>query len=284
MRSRPRSGSSAPAGRSRLPAVGTGWLPPSDEIATGKICGPVGHVQPPGPGPRGGGARGPRPARGPGRAPRSSSATGTRRSLAAIAILGGTLERLRDRGPQPPAHGDRRGHGAVQARPEGQLGDAPQAQPDPVGADRRARPAAPRLCPDGVREPAAVARARHQPLLRRARDPARRDDPARLHAGEDDRPGRGPGRAAGADAREHRARAWASTPRRACSWRLVEAAGLSRGGRVRDRPARRAPGGRRAAAAARACWRRTRGSPDACRWSPSTPASTMRRRCGTCPW
>ena len=94
---------------------------------------------------------------------------------------------LRDRDPQPPAHRDRRGPGAVPDRPEGLVGDAPQAQPDPVRADRRARPAAARLRPHRARGPAAVARARHQPLERRAGHPARRDDRPRLHARADDR-------------------------------------------------------------------------------------------------
>ena len=80
---------------------------------------------------------------------------------------------LRDRGPQPPAHRDRGAAGAVQGGPEGQLGDAPQAQPDPVRADRRPGPAPARLRPHRARGPAALARARHQPQQRRAGHPAR---------------------------------------------------------------------------------------------------------------
>ena len=94
---------------------------------------------------------------------------------------------LCDRGPQPPAHRDRRAPGAVQARPEGLVGDAAQAQPDPVRTDRGARAAPSRVCPHGARGPAALARARHQPFERRAGDPARRDDRPRLHARADDR-------------------------------------------------------------------------------------------------
>ena len=71
-------------------------------------------------------------------------------------------------GPQPPAHRDRRGPGAVPGRPEGVERDAPQAQPDPVRADLRPGPAAARLCRHGARGPAAVARARHQPFQRGA--------------------------------------------------------------------------------------------------------------------
>ena len=90
---------------------------------------------------------------------------------------------------------------------KGSQRDAPQAQPDPVGADRRPRPRCCAATPSTALE--------NQPLWHErdishsvggAGDPARRDDPARLHAGEDGRPGRGPGRPAGADAREHRAR------------------------------------------------------------------------------
>ena len=135
-----------------------------------------------------------RPARPPRRAPDRDR---DRRRLAGA---------LRDRDPQPPAHRDRRAPGAVQGRPEGLVGDAPQAQPDPVRADRRARPAAARLRAHRARGPAALARARHQPLERRAGHPARRDDPARLHARPDDRAGRRPARPLRADAREHRAR------------------------------------------------------------------------------
>ena len=80
---------------------------------------------------------------------------------------------LRDRDPQPPAHGDRRAPGAVPVGPEGLVGDAPQAQPDPVRADRRSRPPPARVRPHRARGPAAVARARHQPFERRTGHPAR---------------------------------------------------------------------------------------------------------------
>ena len=46
----------------------------------------------------------------------------------------------RDRGPPPGPERARRGRGAVRAGPEGQLGHAPQAQPDPVGAAVRVWP------------------------------------------------------------------------------------------------------------------------------------------------
>ena len=109
---------------------------------------PGGDLQPPGPGRGGGGARGPRPARGPGQ--HADRPAGPPRGLP-----GGDRDprrharAARDGGAEPPAHRDRGGHGAVQARPEGLVGDAPQAQPDPVGADRGAGPAPPRLRADG---------------------------------------------------------------------------------------------------------------------------------------
>ena len=96
-------------------------------------------VQPPRPGPRGGGPGGARPARRPGQHPdrparsprRAARRDGHPRRLAGA---------LRDRGPQPPAHRDRRAPGAVQGGPEGLVGDAPQAQPDPVRSGSPASP------------------------------------------------------------------------------------------------------------------------------------------------
>ncbi len=86
----------------------------------------------------------------------------------------------------------------------------------------RARAARQRAGRPGERR--AVARARHLALLGRARDPARLDDPARLHAAPRDRAGAGPDRRRRADAGEPRA-----DPRRdllpaACCWRWSRAA------------------------------------------------------------
>ena len=93
--------------------------------------------------------------------------------------------------------------------------------------------------------------------------------------------GRGPGGAAGADAREHRARpgparvvAGAAGPRRARR-------ALARG-RLRHRPAQRPAGRRRARAAPAPPRRRTRWWPRSCRWPSSTPASTTPRCSATC--
>ena len=87
-----------------------------------------------------------------------------------------------DRDPPSPAHRSARGGGIFLARPEGQLGDAAQAQP---GADRephRPRAHGPRLCHAGAGECRVVARARHLALVGRAVHRARRDDHARLRA------------------------------------------------------------------------------------------------------
>ncbi len=112
---------------------------------------------------------------------------------------------VRDRDPPPPAHRGARGAGALPRRPEGLLGDAPQAQPDQERADLGPRAGAARKRPVGARERGPVARARYIPFLGRARDPARLHDPARLPTGQDDRAGRRNDRERRADAREPRA-------------------------------------------------------------------------------
>ena len=184
-------------------------------------------VQPPRPGDRGGGPGRARPPRRPGQHP-DRPARPARGAADRDRDPRRVAGALRDRDPQPPAHRDRRGPGAVPDRPEGLVGDAPQAQPDPVRADRRAGPAAARLRPHRARGPAALARARHQPFERRAGDPARRDDPARLHAGPDDRPGRGPRSSAPSGCARTSRAASACTPRRTCSSRSSTTAGCRR--------------------------------------------------------
>ena len=148
--------------------------------------------------------------------------------LTAIAILGGSLERFATeiRNLQHTEIGELQE--PFKAGQKGSSRDAPQAQPDPVRADRRAGPAAARLRPHGARGPAALARARHQPFERRAGDPARRDDPARLHARADDRARRRARRPLRADAREHRARPRPPRVSRASSSRSSSDGGLSR--------------------------------------------------------
>ena len=124
------------------------------------------------------------PARPPRRAARRDRAR--RRRLGAV----------RNRAAPPRPHRGRRGPRAVRARPEGLEFDAAQAQSDQVRAGRRPRARAPRERDGGVGGRGAVARARHLPLLGRARDPARLDDPARPPAAP------GPGLV----------QAWSSTP------------------------------------------------------------------------
>ena len=136
--------------------------------------------------------------------------------LAAIAILGGSLERLATevRNLQHTEIAE-----VMEPFKRGQKGSSAMPHKrNPILSERIAGLA--RL----LRGYAQTA-FENQPLWherdishssRRARDPARRDDPARLHAREDDGPGRGAGGPAGADAREHRARASGSTPRPAC--------------------------------------------------------------------
>ena len=88
----------------------------------------------------------------------------------------------RHRDPPPAAHRGARGRGGLPGRAEGQLGHAPQAQPD-----HRRAPDGPGPHPAG--QPAgrprgrrAVARARHLPLLGGAGDPARLLPPRLLRA------------------------------------------------------------------------------------------------------
>ena len=101
---------------------------------------------------------------------------------------------LRDGDPPPAAHRGARGRGAVPRRAEGLERDAAQAQPDRHRADHRPGPRAARLRAGGRGGRRALARARHLALRRRAGDPARRDDRARLHAGARDPRRRGHGR------------------------------------------------------------------------------------------
>ncbi len=185
------------------------------------------HVQPPRAGDRGRGARGAGAARRPGQHP-DRPARPPRGAADRHRDPRRQPRALRDRDPEPPAHRDRRGPGAVQAGPEGLLGDAPQAQPDPFGARGGSRSRAPRLRGDGAGEPAAVARARHQPLLGRAGDPARtprscsttssRRSPASCATSSSGRSG----------CSRTSSAASGSTPRRASCWRWSSAAGISR--------------------------------------------------------
>ena len=67
--------------------------------------------------------------------------------------------------PPPAAHRGTGGGGDVRRRPEGLVGHAPQAQPDPVGKPLRPGPGASGQRPGGPGKRGPVARAGHQPLL-----------------------------------------------------------------------------------------------------------------------
>ena len=117
--------------------------------------------------------------------------------LSALAITGSSLEKfaLEIRGLAEDR--DRRGRGTVRQRAEGLVGDAAQAQPDRLRADRRAGAAAARQRRRGVREQRALARARHLAFVGRARHPAGQLHRARSHA---------------APLHADRQRAWSSIP------------------------------------------------------------------------
>ena len=159
-----------------------------DEIATGKISGPVGtyshlgpdieaevlaeldlHVDP---------VEHPdRPARPPRRAPRP-------RSRSSAAASSGSRPRSGTSSTPRSASSRSRSRPARRARRRCPTSATRSCRERIAGLAR----AAARLRRHGARGPAALARARHQPHLGGAGDPARRDDPARLHARPDDRP------------------------------------------------------------------------------------------------
>ena len=179
--SRPRSGSSSPASRWRRHRNAERLERAFAQAATGAISGAVGTYATLGPDferARAGAARAGRraglhPGR-PARPPRRAAERDRARRRRAGALRPGD--------PPPPAHRGARGRGAVPRGPEGLERDAAQAQPDHHGAHLRAGPRAARLRAGGAGERRPLARARHLALRRRAGDPARRDDPARLHA------------------------------------------------------------------------------------------------------
>ena len=125
---------------------------------------------------------------------------------------------VRARDPRPAEDRDRRGRGAVRQGAEGLVGDAAQAQPDRLRADRRAGAAAARQRRRRVREQRALARARHLALVGRARDPARQLHRARSHAAALHADRGGHGGLSGSDAREPRALARRGVFRARCCW------------------------------------------------------------------
>ncbi len=102
--------------------------------------------------------------------------------LSAIALVGASLERMATEIRHLQRSEVGRGEGAISDRAERFLCHAPQAQPDRLGTDHRDGPAAAGLRPGGSRKRRALARTRHQPLVRGASDPARRLPRPRLHA------------------------------------------------------------------------------------------------------
>ncbi len=90
------------------------------------------------------------------------------------------------RGAPPAAIRGTRGRGGVSIGAERIVGDAAQAQPYRIRKRHRHEPPAQRLHGERVRKRRAVARARHQPLVRRARHPARCHDGLPLCTDADD--------------------------------------------------------------------------------------------------
>ena len=112
---------------------------------------------------------------------------------------------------------------------KGSSRDAPQAQPDPRPSGSRASPGCSAATPARRSRTSRSGTSATSATLGRAGDPARRDDPARLHARPDDRASStGLVVRARADAREHRARASGCTRSSRVLVALVERGGLSR--------------------------------------------------------
>ena len=123
------------------------------------------------------------------------------------------------RAPAPPAHRGGGGAGGIQARTEGLVGDAPQAQPD-LGRDdlgsrpRRALQPARRAAGRG-----AVARARHLALVGRARRAAGLVAARPLHDAQADPAAERPAGVPRADARATSTPAMDSCSASRCCWR-----------------------------------------------------------------
>ena len=85
--------------------------------------------------------------------------------LAALALVGTTVEDDRRRGPPLAAERGLGGRRVVREGPEGVVGDAAQAEPGGLGEPDGDGPVDARLHGGGLRERGAVARARHQPFF-----------------------------------------------------------------------------------------------------------------------
>ena len=176
--SRPRSGSSSPASRSRRTATPLRLERAFAQASVGAISGAVGTYA--ATSDRTFERQRARASSGCAREPVSTQvvrARPPRRAAAGDRAGRRGAGALRHRDPPPAAHRGARGRGAVPHGPEGLQRDAAQAQPDHrpssiTGLARVLRGNAQR----GRRERRAVARARHLALVGRARDPARLDD------------------------------------------------------------------------------------------------------------
>ncbi len=168
----PPSGPSWRCGACRPTATGAACAPRATPGGGGQAVGGGGHVlqhRPPRRGPR---VRRPRAharARHPGHRPRPPR-------RAAVGVRLGGCHPRDDRHRDPASGPDRGGRGrrGLRRGPEGQLGHAAQAQPDPVRAPERPGPRAARLSRGRARGRGAVARARHLPQLGGAGHPPRR--------------------------------------------------------------------------------------------------------------
>ena len=143
--------------------------------------------------------------------------------------------------------------------PEGQLGDAPQAQPDHRRAHLRHRPRRARPRRRGPRGRGPLARARHLALVGGADHPPRRLPGARLHAPQEPDADGGPGRAARPHAR--RARQLARPGLLAARAARPGGAGPHPRAGLRAGAAQRHEGLGRGRAASATCWPTTRRSP-----------------------
>ena len=147
------------------------------------------------------------------RPPRRAAVGARHHRLVAREVRAGNPRAAEDR--------DRRGRRAVCEGAEGLLGDAAQAEPDRLRADRRAGAAAARQRRRGIREQRALARARHLALVGRARDPARQLHRPRSHAAALHAHRGGHGGLSGSDARAISScrAAWCFPARCCSSWR-----------------------------------------------------------------
>ena len=226
----PPSGPSWRCGACRPTATGAGCAPPATRWRWGSCRGrwaPT-PTSTPGSRPTCAAPSGSRPCP----PPRSSPATATPSCCGRAPRSGATIEMI----GTEIRHLARTEVGEVEEAfgvgPEGQLGHAPQAQPDPVRAPERPGPGAARLSGGGARGRGPVARARHLPQLGGARHPPRRLPAHLLRAAPRRRAGPEPGGPR---------RAHAGQRARGLVRARVQPAGAPGAGGVGDGPRRRLP-------------------------------------------